>query len=53
MNNDVNVELVQQQEQIRLLKKARKSHRIALLINYFLTVVLLIAVIYLYYLKKI
>lgn len=53
MNQNINVELVQQQEEIIRLKKERNSLRIGLFINHFVTAVLLIAVAYLYYLKKI
>jgi len=51
LNKNVNVELVQQQEEINRLKKERNSLRIGLFINHFLTAALIIAVVYLYYIK--
>ncbi|MCL1948446.1 MAG: hypothetical protein FWF59_01750 [Turicibacter sp.] len=52
MNKDINVELVQQQEQITRLQKSRKSMHTVLLVNSLLTLALIIAVIYLYYIKN-
>ena len=51
MNNDVNVELVQQQEEINRLKKARKNLKAGLIVNYILTVAAILAVAYLYYIQ--
>jgi len=52
VKSDINVELVQQQEEIRRLKRSRKAMKVVLFINSFLTLALIIAVIYLYHLKN-